>query len=479
MKRAAAIFRNRSSRVFALTLGFGLGPSGAAAKEPIYEACVPGSADFKNAQAEFAKVSSQIDALRDGDPVEPANTALKKLRQHPCFRLSQEVPDDIKAKTARMLRTFWSDGGEAWLSSYLHLRDKQAAVVLPPELRKDLTSDGDHGKVPRSLLCPATDARCGQETAGWMLRAQRMFESRPKLYRDSPDKAPELREVANKCLKEAQKQTKELPYVHWYGCIKAWQPQTYVLPLGAFRAPQTGWWVLRGRRGHYQFCDEIRAYDLATGAAYVVGSCSGLVLGQKGTVLQDETDAGRKITLRMGRVPVESLREAALMTVLADDVARVDAHISVPLPAGLAVRWTDSFGLSGGWGSGGSSSGNTTLSWIIGAVQTVASQGPNKPGAVDVQVVKEGALTWPRPFEIGEQHAVELLAIAEAGMQDGCPPAPLPERLPASGMKSGVSRIDANPETLQKVGTDLESRLLTAARELRCAPAPSTPLQKN
>lgn len=476
MKRATGNLRNRAGAVFALSLGLGLGLSEAGAKDQVYEACAPGSADHTAAEAEYGRVSAQIEALRDGDPVEPANTALEKLRQHPCFRLSEEAHEKVKAKTARMLRTFWSDGGDQWIRSYLHLRDKRTKVVLPPDLRKDLSSDGDHGKVPVSLLCPMSETRCGQETAGWMLRAERLFDQMPKIYRDSLDKDPEFREISSRCLKEAQKQSKGPPYVNWYGCIKSWQPQTYVMPLGSFRAPQSGWWVLRGRRGHYQFCDEIRAYDLASGAAYVISSCSGLVLGQKGTVLQDQTDAGRKVTVRMGRVPVESLREAALMTVLADDVQRVDALQTVPLPAGLAVRWTDTFRIGGFWGSGTGSSGNTTLSWIIGSVHATASREQGKAGTAEVQILKEGTLTWPSPSGRGEQNAVDLLAIAEAGMQDGCPPAPLPERLPVTGMKSGVSRLDASPESLRQVGKDLESRLVTAARELRCtgaAPAPS------
>src|SRR5689334_5526678 len=106
MKRATK--NHRSTAVFALGLSLGL--SDAVAKEKPYEACVPGSADHKNAEEEFRKVSQQIEALRDGDPVGPANAALAKLRQHPCFLLSDEADGDIKAKSARMLRKFWSDG---------------------------------------------------------------------------------------------------------------------------------------------------------------------------------------------------------------------------------------------------------------------------------------------------------------------------------------------------------------------------------
>lgn len=48
------------------------------------------------------------------------------------------------------------------------------------------------------------------------------------------------------------------------------------------RAPSHGWFILRGRRGHYRFSDEVRAYDLATGAAYVARSEAALALGGVG-----------------------------------------------------------------------------------------------------------------------------------------------------------------------------------------------------
>ncbi len=50
------------------------------------------------------------------------------------------------------------------------------------------------------------------------------------------------------------------------------------LPLGDVKAPDTGWLVIAGRRGHYEFCDTVRAYDLETGAAFIDDNCSELTL---------------------------------------------------------------------------------------------------------------------------------------------------------------------------------------------------------
>jgi hypothetical protein len=59
--------------------------------------------------------------------------------------------------------------------------------------------------------------------------------------------------------------------------------------------------VIRGRRGHYDFCDELGAYDMETGAAYVAKSCSGLHLRTDGSVDFEGTNAARKAAVVAGR----------------------------------------------------------------------------------------------------------------------------------------------------------------------------------
>jgi hypothetical protein len=238
--------------------------------------------------------------------------------------------------------------------------------------------------------------------------------------------------------------------VAWRTCLEEARPEVPALPLGTFRAPRSGWWFIRGRRGHYRFCDEVRAYDLASGAAYVASSSSGLVLGNDGSVVHDKTDAARRVNVRMGRVPVDNLREAALMAILAKEVRSVQVRAeSYPLPAGLVPRWPEDTGI--GMGSSGSfwgSSAQTILSWAL-------YEGD--------QVRAEGQLTWPDSAHAGEQHAVDLLRVAEAGLQDGCPRAALPEA-PAVPGRPGVSRLDARAATLVEVQEELMNQLRRAAR---------------
>jgi hypothetical protein len=100
--------------------------------------------------------------------------------------------------------------------------------------------------------------------------------------------------------------------------------------------------VIHGRRGHYDFCDEIRAYDLATGAAYLAKRCDGLIRLWTGEGC--DPDAGR-IQTQAGQVVRENLREAAWMLLLApfagEKAVRLAHHLYVPTgsrPGGQRVR---------------------------------------------------------------------------------------------------------------------------------------------
>ncbi len=117
----------------------------------------------------------------------------------------------------------------------------------------------------------------------------------------------------------------------------------WALPLGRFRAPDRGWLVIRGRRGHYEFCDELRAYDVETGAAYVAKSCSGLHLRPGGSVDFEATNASRKAAVEAGRVDVANLREAVWMILLAPQAQ--EGYLSADyfsLPKGMVPTPPDS-----------------------------------------------------------------------------------------------------------------------------------------
>jgi len=65
-------------------------------------------------------------------------------------------------------------------------------------------------------------------------------------------------------------------YTEWMKCLEEHRPVAWALPLGRLQSPRVGWLIIRGRRGHYQFCDEVRAHDLETAQPNVAQSCSRL-----------------------------------------------------------------------------------------------------------------------------------------------------------------------------------------------------------
>ena len=147
-------------------------------------------------------------------------------------------------------------------------------------------------------------------------------------------------------------------------CVAAHRVQRWALPLGRFRAPDRGWLVIRGRRGHYEFCDELGVYDVATGAAHRAKSCSGLHLRPGGSVDHEATNAARRPTVESGRLDVANLREAVWMIVLAPEAERVFLNADYfPLPKGVVPTVPEELGTTvvggGFWGS----SSQTRLQW--------------------------------------------------------------------------------------------------------------------
>lgn len=338
-------------------------------------------------------------------------------------------------------RQWWHQGGSSWLFG---LRTRQ--IVFPPEEIPALArEDVPAGDPLRSLLCSRGEPRCGLETRGYRVRAERAFRAHAEEH-------PEPRGNAADCLSEALPLPIEQRYVRWRSCMESTLAEQWVLPAGDFRAPSEGWLVVRGRRGHYSFCDGIAAYDLATGAAYSVASCSGLSLRSDGSVDLADTDASRGLTIVAGQMPLEHLREAAWMIFLAGRVEQRRTWAErVELPVGLERRVHGGlFGSS--IGSFWVSSAQTQLSWRW---------------VVDGRTRMEGTLTWPDSYRAAESHADDLLSVAEAGIVPGCTRAPLPSQLPIEADGRGVSRIDADLASRQRVEVSLIERL-SALRAPRC-----------
>jgi len=428
----------------------------AAAGVPI-ERCQDGTPEQARARAALERLDATMQALTPAAEVAPASRALAALMELPCFRLAAREGARALAtpSSALALRTWWTEGGHEWLRA--QLEPQPSSLSLPPDLRATLARESRPGHALFSLLCPLADAGCGRETAGWVLRAEQAFAEHARAggpsLRPADDKAAARPE--QKCAAQAHAGSSAHAYVRFHDCLEGARATRAAMPLGHTQAPRRGFWILAGRRGHYSFCDQIRVYDLATGGALIAQSCSGLALAQSGVVDQDRTDAARTVTLEAGRLPVENLREAVWMALLAREVSEsVQTELqSFALPPGLTPRWTDgaprTLGGHGSW----MSSAQTQLQWSW---------------VVDGAVVAQGALTWPDSAHAGEDHADELIVVAEAGFQPGCPPSLPPRPLPLGPTRAGVSAVDASPDRVDAVQRALRQRINDYQKPASC-----------
>lgn len=368
----------------------------------------------RKATTELAAAEAAVDALdKDvlalapaGDP-KPLERSLTALLQTPCFALALGDggdAGDLVFESPLSLQRWWSDGGEAWLRHFLELGNAPGEPNdpvwswVPPTPRTALTRESKNAGALLPLLCPAKDESCGRETLGWLLRARSAFDAHARGRTRGEAAVPDPLEH---CRAKATAAPAATRYDAWRDCLALTTVHVDELPLGRFRAPTEGWLVLRGRRGHYTFCDEVRAYDLATGSAWTNGTCSNLALREDGSVDGAATNAKRVPRTTVGRLPLENLREAALLTFLSshaqNDVVR--EGYARALPEDVKPERTSPTGRGLGM-SASFSSGQTTVAWSW-----------HVKGAV----VVSGELTYPNDYNHAvSDHAVTLLQIAEA-----------------------------------------------------------------
>ncbi len=390
-------------------------PAKGARAEPDGErsvACDAASAEGKAARAKLDALDARVKKLAAaGDPKPLEKEIEKLLDEEPCFALTSAThPYPMTFDSGLSLHDWWEQGGRWWIESQLVTKGAEVHwLVLPPTSRRSLASDVNTVHPLAPLLCPADAAMpkggstCGAETLGWMRRADqalaRHADARRLAHLHSD--GAELPATRERCAAKAKAGPAAAAYLTYASCMHLGRPTADALPLGRFAAPKDGWLAIRGRRGHHSGCEELRTYDLATGAAYVAKACWGF--GQQ----------GNRHSTEVGRVPLDALREAALVAFLAEvadrDVAKgaeghaVPPGIEIAIPAGVGAG----IGLSGfGW-----SSGRTVLEvgWVRGGRGQART-----------------TVDWPDSDTPAREHAAELLAVAEAGFVAGCAPAALP-----------------------------------------------------
>lgn len=421
--------------------------------------CHSGTPEHQEAAKQLAEIDAAIRRLAPAEDPSALGERLQELGQTRCFAILGGL--GVDAQSGLALRTWWEDGGHIHAASGLQLAGSHPIVWIEPDVRRTLAVETTPGHRLAPLLCRAYDAQCGRETDGWRLRAEAAFERGARIRRlqgdgSSPFGWTEERPPSrNDCAAFARKAPPRSRLNRFRDCLAAAAERALTFPIGRLRKPTQGWLVVSGRRGHYGFCDELRAFDLGIGAAYRVASCGALALVSDGSVDHRATDAGRRIESGRGTVSLEEIREAAWMLLLLGELEESVRGFGQALPEGILIVLDEIEDAEGGGRISGSitgSTGNTLLAW------RVAMAGSD---------LGSGTLTWPRDLnDDAEAHAAELLEVAEASFVPGCPSARPPHGLEKQLQQLSANHRDADSTSLRKAASGLEQawqKLITAS----------------
>jgi hypothetical protein len=268
----------------------------------------------------------------------------------------------------------------------------------------------------------------------------------------------ERRPAGGDCPAYARRAPRRRQLASFQECLDATAERSSAFPIGRVQKPTTGWLVVSGRRGHYAFCDELRAFDLATGSAYRVASCSGLALVSDGAVDHRATDAARKLDRERGAVSLDEIREAAWMLLQLGELdknVRTHGFGQAPPPNIPLERVDGEETLGRGMGSIRWNTGQTQLTWrVVAAARELGG----------------GTITWPRDLnDDTEAYAAELLEVAEASFVPGCPPAAPPAALTAQLGTLSANHLDTDEKSLNQAGSSLDRAWRDLVSE-RCSP---------
>ena len=389
--------------------------------EPVL--CRPGEEAFQASEAALAKLDLLMsDPDGEGD-AQSLRDAVSALLAGPCFQAapSWPRPSDPQSMSVESLRHFWSQGGRAAIAQFLAAhRSPLERVRLFPTVRESISTHP-------ALAELAVGSACSTEGADCAKRAERLRERvQSALDALSGSASAAQNPGLESCNKDVPAMRPELRWEAWIRCSEASATRRSMLPLGVLRVPADGWLVLQGRRGHYNFCDEVRVYDLREGSAYVASHC-GSRFSAAGA---DSSAAGEPspAVVQAGQVSVEDLRELLWMMLVApvvrDDVLEAPAVMDLP-PEVVPMAWDHSVRQGRTIvRSQGSDETELRWSWLVSG-QTRAS----------------GTIRWPTDrARAGYAHAAALLRAAEETLKRGCPARELPPGWSAGLPESGVER---------------------------------------
>jgi hypothetical protein len=403
-------------------------PSSAPSATAIADARAPAEGDDVElvagcTRADAAALRTEIEGIgehlfSDGASATAVVRELRAAWAKPCLAHLARFVAPPGSVSLKALRDAWNIGFASSLADSvggLRLRNGKRVFVVTPEILPDLTDDARRSLAP--MICKDGDATCAR-SASYVARAEQEFDAAAMLdarsRRPPPGDGPGYGVFAPPSLCDARTlaaisppKPDVTPFEAWAACAVAQAPRDYRYADARFRAPERGWLLLRGRRGHYQFADEARAYDLATGAAYIARREGGLILG--GTDFAP--GATRKPMGSTGKVSPDQLRELAFVLMTRKAIVEVRTQPAwitlpegLPLALGTASREDIGTGARVSW----SSDDQTELDWTF---------------VGDVGVEREGRFTWPDSSDWIDDHVDRLLAVVEAGLVDGCAPA--------------------------------------------------------
>lgn len=428
--------------------------------------CRIDSPEHTAASAEVARIDAAIGALAvDGDPA-PILEALSELGKSSCFdiggRLRFDEGEDALPDSALSLRDFWGAGKE-FIEGYLNLARPPGAdatrLWTRPRSRRTWSRESAPVDARRPLLCSVLDTACIESTSAFKLRAEgwlALDAERSRLARGGEA----IR--TSSCRDGLEDLVPDARLGIWLDCLESEREEGLALPLVGAGRPKQGWLLLSGRRGHYEFCDEVRAYDLASGAAYGVGSCSRLSLMSGGSVDQRATDSGRSIQTRFGVIPPLALQEALWFLLVAPELRPYANSFGMAVPEGLRpVRYVSADGAGISMEAVCTSSADTGISWKYVLHGAVAAS---------------GELTWPGcDWNPRNKYAVQLVRVAEAMFEPGCPGVPAPEVLTQIELELAPDGPDVDAASVRKASEQVAGVWQRIARSGLDCKQPSAP----
>lgn len=404
---------------------------------PRVELCEAGSEALAEARTLHGALEALADGLAEGSSVEAFNAKVAALYEHACLAVGRadEPHLELSMTSAVEAKAFWEAGLGAWFQTYLDLADgSDATIWLLPSRRAVVTAKTHPSDPLAPWMCPADpESPCAQSVGAWRSRAERYF--------DLWDNAGKVTIVD--CAPALEAGPAEDAYARWRACERDALRRHAMLPIGGLGPIAEGWIVVHGRRGHYRYCDEVAAFDLASGSYYRFAECDhrpeldGLV--EAGAM----DAASREVEVETGTIDAALVQEfawaAASAQYVQPDVVMARA-LGMPLPDGIKVSRTQDNTFSGLGLSGTGSSGHTRIAWSW-------ARAPGETPA-------HGELSWPTGLSSPEaDHAVRLLAIAEQRGAKGCASAKLPawlvDSLGAGGLPTS-ELVDPPSEALLK-----------------------------